>query len=69
MDECSLGIDGCEEVCENTVGSYKCSCTQGELSTNGKNCTGMCAIMFSHDLSIWYPASLLLILAMCMSTD
>ena len=45
MDECSLNIDGCEEVCQNTVGSYKCSCTQGELSTDGKNCTGMCAAM------------------------
>ena len=41
IDECTMDIDGCEQICENTEGSYKCSCTKGELNTDGRNCTGM----------------------------
>lgn len=32
----------CAQTCENTPGSYKCSCTSGfRLSDNGKNCEGV----------------------------
>lgn len=34
----------CAQTCENTPGSYECSCTTGfRLSSNGKNCEGVCA--------------------------
>jgi hypothetical protein len=29
VDECALGIDGCAHTCENTEGSYECSCDEG----------------------------------------
>lgn len=32
----------CAQTCENTPGSYKCSCTSGfRLSSDGKNCEGV----------------------------
>lgn len=31
----------CAQTCENTVGSYRCSCTTGfSLTSDGKNCEG-----------------------------
>ena len=42
VDECSLSTDECERTCENTVGSYVCSCGEGhELNTDGRTCTGV----------------------------
>ena len=40
IDECS-GLNGCQQMCQNTDGSYICSCSSGFfLSPNGKECTG-----------------------------
>lgn len=42
VDECSL-LDngGCEQHCENTLGSYKCTCEPGyELTADKKSCEG-----------------------------
>ncbi|XP_067662288.1 hemicentin-1-like isoform X1 [Haliotis asinina] len=37
IDECKEQPDTCEHVCENLVGSFRCSCTQGyRLSPNGR---------------------------------
>lgn len=34
----------CAHKCENAVGSYKCSCTQGfKLASDGRNCDGKAA--------------------------
>ena len=41
IDECSRDIDGCEHNCNNTVGSFACSCNTGyALIPNSKNCIG-----------------------------
>lgn len=40
INECTEGTDACEDVCENIIGSYRCSCShQGyRLQTDGTNC-------------------------------
>ena len=40
-DECLKEIHGCDvnAVCNNTLGSYKCTCKDG-YEGNGTNCTG-----------------------------
>ena len=41
MDECQVNNGGCAMTCENTVGSYSCSCGQGlELDQDQRSCKG-----------------------------
>ena len=41
IDECSTGIDECEQVCHNANGSYICLCDSGyALSGDGQSCDG-----------------------------
>lgn len=42
VDECALGSDNmCAQNCQNTVGSYTCSCNTGyTLSSDGYTCDG-----------------------------
>ena len=41
VDECTLGINGCNQNCVNTEGSYLCSCFAGyHLISNQKTCVG-----------------------------
>jgi len=41
IDECVQGLAGCSQSCNNTVGSYFCTCMDGfELGTNNQTCTG-----------------------------
>ncbi|XP_025950725.2 tolloid-like protein 2 isoform X2 [Dromaius novaehollandiae] len=44
MDECSLPDNGgCEQLCENTLGSYKCTCDPGyELTADKRSCEAAC---------------------------
>ena len=42
VDECIEGTAGCSQKCNNTVGSYICSCMEGyELTFDGRTCIGM----------------------------
>ena len=41
INECSLGIHNCMQVCENVNGSYACSCLIGyALDPDGNTCRG-----------------------------
>ena len=39
IDECIEETSGCDQICNNTVGSYNCSCTTGyQLNSDYHNC-------------------------------
>lgn len=39
--ECGINNGGCEQLCENTVGSFTCQCNTGyTLDSNQQNCSG-----------------------------
>lgn len=41
VDECKEGISGCQQVCNNTIGSYYCKCSSGHrLAEDGHTCKG-----------------------------
>ena len=41
IDECSLEIDNCTQICLDTQGSYSCSCRDGyTLDSDGRDCNG-----------------------------
>jgi hypothetical protein len=42
VDECSLGISGCDQLCINTPGSYHCECNAGYTLHGGQGAPGMC---------------------------
>ena len=40
-NECATNNGGCEQMCNNTIGSFHCSCRTGYLlDGNGFNCSG-----------------------------
>ena len=42
VNECDINNGGCEQICNNTIGSFNCSCEMGyELDSSGLNCSGM----------------------------
>ncbi|CAJ0944944.1 unnamed protein product, partial [Mesorhabditis belari] len=49
FDECQHGNAGCEHICENRIGAYKCSCNAGYiLAEDGHNCKeGGCFFEFN----------------------
>ena len=55
IDECNEDNGGCEQICNNTVGSYECFCRDGyELDSNGINCTGTYVYHFdTSDQNKW----------------
>ena len=42
MDECSSSTPVCDATatCENTIGSYRCSCPKAGFTADGKGCIG-----------------------------
>ena len=41
IDECIQGLAGCSQNCNNTAGSYFCTCMDGfELGSGNHTCTG-----------------------------
>ena len=52
MDECSADTDNCTQNCENTDGSFTCSCNDGYTTTdNGITCDGMIVSTFWNDFA------------------
>lgn len=48
IDECTRGIDGCNQTCTNEIGSYSCSCGSGyRLSFDRHGCDDIneCALV------------------------
>ena len=42
IDECFEGINGCNQLCINTFGSYLCNCQTGyKLNSDNYTCIGM----------------------------
>ena len=41
VDECSLRMNDCEQLCVNTNGSYECDCDSGYNLSDGRNCEGI----------------------------
>ena len=40
--ECDTEMDRCEQICQNTNGSYTCACETGfRLKSDGLQCEGM----------------------------
>ena len=39
VNECNQGNGGCEHTCNNTDGSFSCSCNTG-YQLSGKHCSG-----------------------------
>lgn len=41
VDECGVDSNPCDQICDNTEGSFLCSCNTGyELQENGQTCLG-----------------------------
>ena len=50
IDECARGSDGCQHKCNNSDGSFICSCNAGyALNPDGQYCTGEC-----YTYIVWY---------------
>ena len=42
INECAVNNGDCEQLCNNSIGSYWCSCVTGyTLDTNYRNCSGV----------------------------
>ena len=53
IDECQTDNGGCSQTCNNTDGSYQCSCRNGyELTNDGHNCTGKWTLIIVSNESI-----------------
>ena len=51
--ECSTGVNQCEQICQNTNGSYTCACRGGfRLKSDGLQCEGMVHDRLNYILSI-----------------
>ena len=49
VDECNStrNLSRCDDICENTNGSYKCSCRKGFNLVNGYRCEGTSTILLT----------------------
>ena len=53
VNECLVENGGCAELCNNTIGSFFCSCFQSgyEVTENSINCTG--TLIFWNTFCLW----------------
>ena len=54
INECETDNGGCTQTCDNTDGSYQCSCWVGyDLTSDGHTCTGeLTVLLFATKISI-----------------
>jgi len=46
VDECAVGNGGCQYACENTPGSFICTCPPGyQLASDFRHCQGILATL------------------------
>ena len=56
IDECSMQVDECDHNCNNTLGSYTCSCDDGySLDRNGLQCNGKVSTALLQPIIIMCP--------------
>lgn len=54
LDECAESVDGCEQVCINSVGSFSCDCNTGyDLQPDLKACQGEYFLLYSGITQEW----------------
>ena len=57
INECVLGTSGCTQICNNTIGSYICSCNTGyNLGVDNHTCDGKDQANFAmicHDTDVY----------------
>ena len=42
INECTDGISNCDQICNNTIGSFTCDCHSGYILANdGHTCLGI----------------------------
>lgn len=51
VDECSKRNGGCDHECNNTMGSYRCSCHQGYMLVGRHMCNGKPQTTDAHNLT------------------
>uniref|UniRef100_A0A914DQL4 Metalloendopeptidase n=1 Tax=Acrobeloides nanus TaxID=290746 RepID=A0A914DQL4_9BILA len=50
IDECKLDMHNCDQICVNSLGSYKCECYNGfSLKSDGRTCERTCGGIFTAD--------------------
>lgn len=47
INECLINNGACEHDCENTAGSYRCTCREGYAIRNSRECIGT---SYSHGI-------------------
>ena len=53
INECSNLNGGCNQKCNNTIGSYFCECSEGYvLDADKHNCSGIIVVSFSYKIDI-----------------
>ena len=66
FDECTQTEHGCQQICVNTLGGYRCECAIGfELHSDGKHCEKACGgfvdtlngTIFSPSFPELYPSN------------
>ena len=64
IDECESDANLCDQVCENTEGSFFCTCTDGYQLVGDNQCQGMCSNLIIHCMIFCklycYPMALIL---------
>ena len=50
INECTENLDDCVQICDNTIGSYECSCENGyTLAADGRSCDDVNECLLNTD--------------------